>query len=458
MILFAILVLVDFTVGNDLLFEYRIDIAGLPLNLLDALVALLFVRQAFRSRLNDFKTDRVHPLFIWSFALLVAAMMVGVMGSTMNGSTLREWITALRNQAMLPLCIFIGYNILRTPRHVRPITYIWLFGGVCSALGTLFLVRDTAEEVKWGKSFDELRAIRYGGDAGLTSMAFLAFALLSRVKVLPRLLMVALLLLCGASFFSLPHRGSYVVGIGILTYIALVLPRASIGRRVGMLFGGFAIMLVSMLLIGAVLSQMTGRDFKTYVINNRLKQLLPGYDLETKTTVLGTRLPGILAELQLWSESPVIGQGFAIGVTYEDQMGARGMGMNHNVWTSSLSQMGPLGLFGYAVPVIGCMIVGFRMWRDQTERDMAILGALGAITGVISFMWASLSMTINQQRLAILVGLMFGIVFRCRAMQLTVAREYAGYLEPGQMLDADGGTETEDYGNLAIGHGGPIHS
>jgi len=188
---------------------------------------------------------------------------------------------------------------------------------------------------------------------------------------------------------------------------------------------------VSLLAMSAVISQVTGRDFKSYVIEKRVKQLLPAYDEETKTTVLATRLPGILAELQLWLESPLIGQGFAIGTAYEDQMGARGMGMNHNVWTSALSQMGPVGFLGYVVPVIGCTIVGFRLWRDQTEPNIALLGALGAITGVISFLWASISMTINQQRLAIVVGLMFGIIFRCRAMQLTLVRQQAeaGYAD-----------------------------
>jgi hypothetical protein len=45
--------------------------------------------------------------------------------------------------------------------------------------------------------------------------------------------------------------------------------------------------------------------------------------------------------------------------------------------------------------------------------------------GAMAFIWASLSLSINQQRLGMLVGLMFGMAFRCRAMQLTLERQHA---------------------------------
>ncbi len=432
MVLFAILVLLDFTLSTDFMFNFRLEVAGLPLNVLDGLIVLTFVHQLVRSRRSDFRADRVHPLLVWSVVILVLAVLVGVMGSMMNGTRARDWITAMRNVAMLPLAIFIGYMVVRTPRSTRTITYIWLLGAVLSGIALLFLVRDTAEQVKWGKSFDQLRGIRQGGDAGLTAMAFFAFALVAGVRVLPRVLMVAFLLLSAAAFFSLPHRGNYVVGACTLLFAVLALPRVPWGRRLGMMAVGMVFMAVALLSMGAVISQLTGRDFKTYVVEKRIKELLPGFDEETKTTVLATRLPGILAELSLWLENPLTGQGFAIGRQYEEEHGEIGMGTNHNVWTSALAQMGPIGFLGYAIPVIGSIVVGFRIWRDQTDRDMSILGAIGAITGAYSFLWATISQTINQQRLAILVGLMFGIVFRVRAMQLTVARQQVeeAYGEP----------------------------
>jgi hypothetical protein len=59
------------------------------------------------------------------------------------------------------------------------------------------------------------------------------------------------------------------------------------------------------------------------------------------------------------------------------------------------------------------------------DVNTTVFGALAAITGMSAFIWATLSLSINQQRLGMLVGLMFGMAFRCRAMQLTLAGQQA---------------------------------
>jgi hypothetical protein len=237
-------------------------------------------------------------------------------------------------------------------------------------------------------------------------------------------LTLGLFLLTVAGVFAPPHRGAYVTGVLILCFSALVLPRVPLGRR-------FALAAIGMVLIGStlltgavVMSRITGRDFEHYVVQKRLKQLAPWLDEETKVTVTGTRLPGILAELKVWSESPLIGQGFAISSRVEAEEGGE-LGMNHNVWTSALAQYGPVGFFAFAVPIVGTIVVGRRMVRAQTDVHMAVFGALAAIMGAMAFIWASLSLSINQQRLGMLVGLMFGMAFRCRAMQLTLERQHA---------------------------------
>src|SRR6266704_2781414 len=85
MVLFAMLVLLNFTVSTDLLFDFRLDVAGLPLNILDVLMVVIVLRQLFKSRADDFQADRVHPLLLWSLGLLLGAALMGVMGSTLNG-------------------------------------------------------------------------------------------------------------------------------------------------------------------------------------------------------------------------------------------------------------------------------------------------------------------------------------------------------------------------------------
>jgi hypothetical protein len=207
------------------------------------------------------------------------------------------------------------------------------------------------------------------------------------------------------------------------------------GRRVALAALGGLVIGATLLTGAVVISRITGRDFQKYVIEKRLKQLAPWLDEETKVTVTGTRLPGIIAELNLWMESPLIGNGFAVSSRVEAEEGE--MGMNHNVWTSSLAQYGPVGLFAFAVPVVGCMLVGYRLSRSDTDFYMSIFGALGSIVALTAFLLASITMSINQQRLAMLMGLIFGMTFRCRAMQLTLARIRAeqGYETGYEMVD-----------------------
>ena len=65
------------------------------------------------------------------------------------------------------------------------------------------------------------------------------------------------------------------------------------------------------------------------------------------------------------------------------------------------------------------------MVRAQMDLEFTVFGALASITGMCALIWATLSLSINQQRLAMLVGMMFGMAFRCRAMQLTLAKQQA---------------------------------
>jgi hypothetical protein len=439
MILFFILKVLNSTIPNKTLFDYRFEMGAFPVNVLDVLLLVLFVQAVFTTSRNKFQAERVHPLFYWSLGLLIAAIFFGIAGAAIGGTGVRQYVTALRNLATLPASIFIGYTLLKNPQRLRTMTRIWLLGSVASAIVLLFLIRQTGEMVAHGKSFDDLRLIRYGGDTGLAAAGLFAFVLVSRIRLqigqrpLPTPVVLGLFLLTVAGVFAPPHRGAYVTGAAILMFSALVLPRVPVGRRFALAtLGGLVI--GSTLFAGAVMmSHLTGRDFKTYVIEKRLKQLAPWLDEETKVTVTGTRLPGIIAELKVWAESPLIGQGFAISTRVEAETGEE-LGMNHNVWTSALAQYGPVGFFAFAVPIIGAIVVGWRMVRAQTNVDITVFGALAAITGMCALIWATLSLSINQQRLAMLVGLMFGMAFRCRAMQLTLAKQQAE-LEYGQAYD-----------------------
>jgi hypothetical protein len=411
-------------VPNELVLTYRLDIGAFPLNILDGLLLVVFFAQLFPSR-NSFRADRVHPLLIWSIVLLVIAIFIGVIGATAEGTGIRQYVTAMRNLSVLPQAIFVGYSVAKTPRSAKFMTYLWIICSILSGIVVLILVRSTSQSVgeEVGKGFDALRQIRYGGDTGLLAMGILVFAWASRIRIFNRYLSRFFLVLCALAVFSLPHRGAYVTGALTLLFSALILPQVGWGRRLGVTALGIMILGATLLGGFAVISQISGRDFGTYVLEKRIKSLLPNYDEETHTTVTGTRLPGIIAELKVWASSPATGKGFAISSQFEAEHGDQGM--NHNVWTSALAQYGPIGLAAFLVPIFGCMIVGYRMSRDGGDQYLALFGAVAAIVAFVAFVWGTLSLSINQQRLGMLVGFMFGMAFRYRAIQLTLRREYA---------------------------------
>src|SRR5690349_14449760 len=95
--------------GKSILFEFRIDVAGLPINVLDVLTVIGLVAAVFSNRREE--NERTHPLLIVSFVLFAAASLAGSIGGMQNGAIPRWVITPLRNLLALPLAAFIAYRI-----------------------------------------------------------------------------------------------------------------------------------------------------------------------------------------------------------------------------------------------------------------------------------------------------------------------------------------------------------
>jgi hypothetical protein len=432
--LFALLVLVNAVADNEkVILQYRYEVAGLPINMLDfGLALMLIVAIATMSR-PKYQADRTHRVLFWTIGFLVFSLAFGVFGALKNNVELRYWVTVSRNVLMLPLCIFLGYHVVRTPRHALWASYVMILASVASGIFVLLFVRETGEVLS---TFDKLRKTSYGGDAGLLGMCFLAFAVVSRLRFLPTILSVLLILFSAVCFFSLPHRSNWVMAVLTLLFSLLVLPRVTFGRKLGYsLFLGAAMGVTMLAAIGAY-SQLTGRNFQEY-IEQRINSLMPWAVEEAgnkDVKAWETRIPGAVREFQMWTESPLTGKGFGIQMEEEESRLSEGAGgFNHNVWTASLAQSGVWGLLGYILPSISSMLIGFRLVRESNDKGLLYMGAMGAILGCATFFYSFMTMSINTQRQAIHLGLICGMVYRCRAIQLTMAREYAGYLDPGEL-------------------------
>jgi hypothetical protein len=161
--------------------------------------------------------------------------------------------------------------------------------------------------------------------------------------------------------------------------------------------------------------------------------LLPGDQDGVRSKAWDSRLPAIQRELEIWMQNPLMGKGF--GIQFEEERtglsSGRG-GFRHNVWSASLAESGPLGLAGYMLPPISAMWVGFLLVRRATDKGTMYVGALAAVVGCATFMLSFMTLSINTQRQAIPLGLICGMVYRCRSIQQALESQGAGYYETGE--------------------------
>ena len=433
LILFFLLMVLNYTVDKEkFLFAYRIMIGGLPINILDGLVAVAGVAVLFRLSRRNYPGEKTHQGLKWAIGMLFLACLTGAGGGVLHGIELREIADMTRNVATLGICLVIGYYTTSTMRQSRWAAIIILFSSAMSALFVILFLRDSIDSLKSvSTSFNDLRTSSRGGDAGIVGMSFVTFAAVAGIRFFPKIISGLMLALCAAGSFAMPHRSMWATAFATLLFSCLFLPRVRIGRKLG------ATALVSVLLVSVVMTgviayaRLTGRDFQDYLAV-RFRSMLPGVEETRDNKAWDTRLPGLFTELKIWSENPLMGGGFGIqGIRERQAGGAIGGGYRHNVWTSSLAEGGLPLFLGYLLPCVLCVMVGRRLVANQMDRGTVMLGAIAALHGFMSFVLASTTMSINLQRPAIPLGLICGLLLRTRDMQLAITRSYAGYIDAG---------------------------
>jgi hypothetical protein len=457
LLIFILLMVVNYAADREKFFlAYRIDVFGMPINVLDALVAVGTVLAVFSFGKREYATERTHPGLKWTVGLLVVATFGGAGMALVTGCEPREIALMGRNVLNLAFAILIGYCAVSNLGGAKRAGYWFVISSFLSACSALYFMRESAELLSSTSSatFQELRTINMGGDLGVVCASFLAFAMVSGLRYLPWAIGLGAFFISAVGSFSLPHRSAYVAGGLTLAYALVALPPVPLGRRAKVTFALGLALLASLLLATALYSRMTGRDFQGYV-TKRLVSILPSSEVRKENHAWDTRLPGIQVELSMWLGSPILGRGFGS----QDVLGKNTIGagsFRHNVWTSSLAE-GGLPLFvGYALPCVLCVVVGRRLVRDRFDKVTVMIGAIAALHGVLTILYASTTMSINMQRPAISLGLICGLLLRTREIQHAVVREYVGYL-PDLVDEADGaGAWAGDAvpGALPLAHGG----
>jgi O-antigen ligase len=241
---------------------------------------------------------------------------------------------------------------------------------------------------------------------------------------------------CFVGQFGTLSRSDWVSATAaVMSLVVLFPPGERLKKFVGFILA-IPVLLASLWIGTVVLSRFSQSD-QAATMMNRVKTVLPGFkdDSLSYGKAWDTRTSGIMAELRIWSDSPLLGSGFAYA-------GARDYGFgdetsfNHNVWTSTLAKMGLVGLAAYLTPVLGLIVVGRRMVRDKTDKGVVLMGVIVATTGAYMLVLGASTMSFNVERGALVLGILCGVVFRARAMQLQTMQGYAGSYAAGEYENA----------------------
>jgi hypothetical protein len=423
--------------------RFRVDAGGLPIGVFDALLGL-GVLVALIGRRNAYPTERAHPLMPWLVVLFGLGASAGVLGALISNAELRWMMTGMRNFLTLPAGVMIGYCLLLTPRSNSRFAHLQVWAGVGAAAVILLFFRSAATGFNSSDNINRLRTTAYVANYAGLAGALLLFTIISKIRLMPFWLSVALCGFCFVGQFATLSRSDWLAAAASVVAIYVLLPTYRPGGKLAAALIGPPIVAV-FLWVGLILASMVvGQDFESRMAE-RVQSMLPGRRAGVALKAWDSRLEGIQKELAVWRKSPVIGGGFGATDVLRFRHGDwGGMAYRHNSWTSTLAETGLPGFAAVSCVVFGMIVVGRRMARDGVDQGYVLIGALAVITGTHYLMHGLATQSFNQMRWGIPLAVICGVALRARAMQVTHLR--ALQAEEAAAYEAAGGYDHDDYG------------
>jgi hypothetical protein len=437
----VLLTLINACVPNQtLIHEMVIKIGGIPINTLDWALVIAAVVAAFYPRAQKFQADQVHPLLWWLTALFFLGTVMGSIRAFSGPYQIEiPWyMRNVRHYAAFPVSLVLGYALLPRPKSGRSFTYTMILAGILTSTMIVLFFKNRGEELA-GTDFNninELRTIDYVTSFAGLAAAFLIYAVLSGIRLMPTWLAWAIAGVCVIGVFATFTRSDWLSTMAGILAVYVIVPRE---RRAGLAIRGFVAMVILFSFVwGAIfaVSAITGADFAKKA-QDRVASILPWTERASEKSMKAwdTRLPGIQKELEMWAASPLMGQGFGsqTPVNIETHISVR-----HNAWTSILSEAGLLGFIPVVIAFGAMLRLGRKLVKAHLDHGTMLVGAMAYIAAVHFFVLGMSTMSFNNERVGIVVGVLCGMVLRARAMQLTMARLWAGYLPDANAYGGDG--------------------
>jgi hypothetical protein len=399
--------------------EYRITVAGLPLNLFDMLLGLgllVTVIQAFVRR-GSAAPVPVHRAFAALLGIFIVVLVLSSVIGFASSLLPRYVVTMARNWTAMALAMVMGYVLFTSPRSGVRLCRGYVAAGLVVSVAVLAFFKQQSEEYVGQEGVNSLRTVEYISNYAGLATALLVYSVLSGHRFMPRVMALPVAGFCLLGQCATLSRSEWLAAAAAIMSALLVLPREARASKL------IAAVLVVPLLLGVLwlgvytTSRITGHDFDAAMMD-RVRSMLPNSDaFSTGPKAWDTRLPAIKRELELWAQSPVLGNGF--GAQFGEWARGRWIrGFYHNVWTGAMAESGLLGLAGMLGAVLIPGVIGLRLLRDGGDVSFRLVGALGVISAAYFFVLASTTLSINTLRGALPLGIVCGAVLKARALQL----------------------------------------
>lgn len=436
--------------------QYRLRLGIVQIGIIELTMGLGFLWALVRGGWirSQFPTLRTHPVLVWILAPMSIGAFFGIVGGIINHSEMKWMLSSVREFLAVPICVFTGYRLLGTPRQVRSLTLAALIAGVLTATMLFWSFGDNTETASITGTLHAVRGIilHWHSEYAVVTALVLVFVVLTRFPLWPTWVSILVGVYCYIGYAATLSRVGFLILFFGTASSYLLLPA---GERLRKFLRSLVYIPVLFFACWGALwigDQLIGRDFSGKVTKH-IESLLPGERTGSDEKAWDSRIGGIITELGIWIQNPLMGQGFGAGETaYLGGRTGSGAAIKHNSWTATLAETGFLGFVGLFMLISSMLVIGYRMVHDRTDPNSVLIGALGFFTGVVFFLRVSGTMGITS-RSAIGYGLVAGMLIRAREIQETqvaMAQESA-YYDP--YVDEQTGLLVPDY-SWEMGHFG----
>ena len=141
---------------------YRIEVAGVPLGIMEAMLAMgvIFAMFAGGKKGSD-PVDRMHPVYAICLVCLVIGQLAGMIGMFFNDAPLRFKLVFSREFFGMIAAVYTGYRLLPSFRAAAKVPYAFVFAGIGTSIFLMIAFARGSERYELHGDTNALRTVQF---------------------------------------------------------------------------------------------------------------------------------------------------------------------------------------------------------------------------------------------------------------------------------------------------------